>query len=139
MTHELYILDACALIAFLNCENGAQIVLNLLEKAENNEVKILLHSINLCEIYYDCLRRNGKDKSDELLQIIEKLPLEIVHTISRELLIQTGRLKASEKISLADAFVLALSIIEKGIVISSDHKEFDIIEKKGLTGFLWIR
>jgi len=52
---------------------------------------------------------------------------------------EAGRFKATERLSLADAFAVALSVIKKGRLVSSDHGEFDIIEKKGLAEFYWLR
>lgn len=50
---EKYVLDACALIAFFNDEEGAGKVEMILEQAENGEVELYLASINLFEVYYD--------------------------------------------------------------------------------------
>lgn len=47
------ILDACALIAFLRDEAGADIV----EAALIHE-SCVIHAINMCEVYKDCLARN---------------------------------------------------------------------------------
>ena len=49
---KTYILDACALIAVLNQENGAEPVKKILEQAETKKVKIYLNKINLLEVYY---------------------------------------------------------------------------------------
>lgn len=56
-----YILDACALIAFLRDEDGADIVESTLIDQD-----CVAHAINFCEVYYDCLRREDKNSADEL-------------------------------------------------------------------------
>lgn len=139
MKRELLILDACALIAFFNGEDGAGVVLTLFKEAEAGNLKICLHAINLCEVYYDCLRKSGSKIANKLLKRVKQLPLEIVEIVDMKLIKEVGRFKASEKISLADAFALGLSAIRKGKVVTSDHREFDIVEKNGLAKFLWIR
>jgi len=50
-----------------------------------------------------------------------------------------GKYKTSYRISYADAFVLALAEQEKAIVISTDHHEFDPVEKTGEIRFFWLR
>jgi PIN domain nuclease of toxin-antitoxin system len=46
-----YILDACALIAFLNEEPGQEIVADLLKKAQKGEAAIYMSIVNLIEVY----------------------------------------------------------------------------------------
>jgi PIN domain nuclease of toxin-antitoxin system len=45
-----YVLDACALIAFLNDEDGAQRVEQLLSQADRAPNTLFMHEINLLEI-----------------------------------------------------------------------------------------
>lgn len=139
MKREFLIFDACALITFFNSEDGVEVVLRLFKEAEAGKLKLYMHSINLCEIYYDCFRKSGSKIANKLLKKIKQLPLEIVEGIDIKLVREAGRFKASEKVSLADAFVLGLSVIKRGKVVTSDHREFDVIEKKGLAKFLWVR
>jgi len=48
-----YVLDACALIAFLSDEKGANKVGNLLYQSESGVTTLLIHNINLLEINYE--------------------------------------------------------------------------------------
>ena len=50
-------------------------------------------------------------KADMLL--MGTMPLKIVDRIDNKLLKETGRIKATEKVSLADAFAAALAIVTK--------------------------
>ncbi|MDR0456332.1 MAG: PIN domain-containing protein [Treponema sp.] len=47
-----YILDACALLALFDDEEGADIVENILEQARNNEAALIMNAANLIEVYY---------------------------------------------------------------------------------------
>lgn len=49
-----YVLDAYALIAFLSGEAGAALVARLLADPGN---LCLIHAVNLCEVYYDAVRK----------------------------------------------------------------------------------
>lgn len=57
---EHYVLDACALIAFLNDEAGADVVEELLRKSNRQEPNLFLHRLNLLEVYYGIYREVGR-------------------------------------------------------------------------------
>ena len=136
---EVYVLDACALIAFLNDEKGAEKMEKLLEDAASNKIKIVMAIINLYEVYYDSLRTVGEKIASDLLDDIHKLPIEVERYSSDQLLKEAARFKVNEKISLADSFALGLAKVRDGKLVSTDHHEFDVIEQKGLAKFYWLR
>lgn len=137
--NRLYILDACALIAFLRDEAGADNVTAVLRSASDGEAIILMNSFNLLEVYYDIYREVGKEKADDELDMITKLPFKIQSELSRKVFSEAGRLKASYKISLADSIALAEASISDGILLTADHHELDAVEKKEKIRFQWIR
>ena len=49
----IYVLDASAMIAFLRAEPGGEVMHGILQTDGN---RIVAHSINLCEVYYDFFR-----------------------------------------------------------------------------------
>ena len=53
-----YILDACAMIAYLRGEAGADVVSAILIDSTHEP---LAHALNLCEVYYDFYRASGAD------------------------------------------------------------------------------
>ena len=135
----LYILDACALIAFLRKETGWEHVKNILLQAYEKTVFIHMHNFNLLEVYYDIYRSIGKEKADEELAMIRLLPVSFNASLTNNIFLEAGRLKATYKISLADAVVLAQTNVTKGILLTADHHEFDVIEEKESIKFFWIR
>jgi predicted nucleic acid-binding protein len=96
-----------------------------------------MHTVNLCEVYYDCLRGNGAKVADALLKTIKTMPLTIVDRIDSKLLKETGKIKATEKVSLADAFAVGLAVTLHAQLITSDHHEFETLETKGTVKILW--
>jgi len=133
MNSEIYVLDACALIAFFNDEPGA-------EKMEAlHEVTIVMSVVNLYEVYYDSLRSGGQSTASALLSDVDELSIEIVRQCSDELLEQAALFKVNEKVSLADSFALGLAKLRSGKLVSTDHHEFDPIDQKGLVEFYWLR
>ena len=72
-----YILDACALLALLRDEAGADKVAAAVNSANIGEAEIIMHKANLWEVYYDLYRSIGKDKADFILSEFKKCPIVI--------------------------------------------------------------
>ncbi|MDR1796359.1 MAG: hypothetical protein LBR44_02785, partial [Clostridiales Family XIII bacterium] len=77
---EKYVLDACALIAALTEEEGADIVADIFTGAINDpeEISIAMHSINILEVYYDTYKRLGEISANGFLEEMKRNPVEIV-------------------------------------------------------------
>ena len=136
---KLYIMDACAMLALLRNEIGADVVADIINAANNNKLKIIMHKANLLEVYYDLVRSFEKSVADKILAEILNRPIEVNSEISDEIFLEAGYLKAKYKISFADSFALAQAKVSGGALITSDHHEFDIIEGKENIEFAWIR
>jgi len=131
-----YVIDACALIAFLQNESGGDKLCELFKVSEN---EFFMHSVNLTEVYYDAVYVAGEDKAQELFEKVAELPITILWDLNVPLIRLVGKYKTSYRISFADAFVLALAEKEKAIVVSTDHHEFDVIESAGELSICWLR
>ena len=136
---KTHVFDACALIAYISNEKGADVVDNLLEKAVNDEITILMHKVNFLEVYYYILKKYNEKAAFELLENTEISPIKLNTEISNDILITAGRLKSLYKISLADSIGLAETIINNGYFVTADHHEIDIVEEKENLNIIWIR
>ncbi len=133
----LYILDACAVIAFLTGEAGASIVTRLLTNVNN---LCLIHAVNLCEVYYDTVRRTDIETARQDLAALLSGGLNLRTDMDTDFWQSVGELKVCPgKISLADCFALALAQREGGTLATSDHHEFDPVVPLGLCPILFIR
>ena len=131
-----YVIDACALIAYLRKEKGGDKLRALLKDSYN---RFFMHSVNVGEVYYDSLRVSGKETARELFGDIAKLPINVIWTLDILFIELVGKYKTSFRVSYADSFVLSLAERGGGIVISTDHHEFDAIENAGVLAFYWLR
>lgn len=126
------VLDACAMIAFLRGEEGADAVTSLLLN-EN----CMAHGVNLCEVYYDCLLRGDNESTArELIADLKSLDIAFREDMDEQFWQMVASYKASTRkaslhIPLADCFVLSLAEREKATIVTSDHHEFDLILEKG--------
>jgi predicted nucleic acid-binding protein len=137
--NNLFVFDACSLIALLSNEDGADVVKDLLQKATNGEIKILMHKVNFLEVYYYIYRRYNEQTALKLLKDIKIAPIKIDTEITDDIFIRAGRLKSLYKMSLADSIGLAETIINNGYFVTADHHELDIVQKKENINILWIR
>lgn len=117
-----YVLDACAIIALVKNEDGALIVRQALE-AKNN--LCFVHAVNLCEVYYDCLRCHGNEPAERLIGNLIEAGLIIRSDMDIDFWKVAGNLKARGRISLADCFAVSLAERENALLLTSDHHEFE--------------
>ncbi len=130
------VFDACALIAFLNDEPGADTVAAALHEVPTVEMA----AINLLEIAYDAVRRTGQAAAArEVLETVRQLPISIRWDIDDEVIEIAARFKTRFRISLADSVALAVAAVRDAPLATSDHHEFDPIETAGKARFCWIR
>jgi len=127
--NEIYVLDACSLIALLTNEDGADVIKELLQRAVDSKIEVLMHKINLFEVYYDTYKVYGEEKAIKLLDDIKTTPIRIITEITDDILIKAGRLKSLYKMSLADSIGLAEAIINNGCFVTADHHELKIVQE----------
>ncbi|MCW3113499.1 MAG: PilT protein domain protein [Segetibacter sp.] len=136
---DVFVLDACGLIAYLRNEEGWEKIIKLFDTAIDLEAKVLMHAANLSEVYYDFWRVSDKITADKMISDLSKVPIELINTISIQMIQTIGYFKTTYKISFADSFVLSTAKLNNAKVVTSDHHEFDEIEKNGDITVEWIR
>ena len=123
------VLDACALIALLRNEPGGGEVRSLLT---DEACHCFIHAVNLCEVYYDCLRNYDEAQADQMLADLTACGLLLRDDMDARFWKKAGHLKAQGRISLADAFAVTLAEREQAVLVTSDHHEFDPLLASGL-------
>jgi PIN domain nuclease of toxin-antitoxin system len=136
---ERLLLDACAMIAYLNDEEGAEKVEELLWQSNQGSGNLFMHEVNLLEVYYGVYRDEGKELADETYEKIINLPIKILEGLRKGVLKEAGRFKAIYKISLADSIALAEAKVKRIPLVTCDHHEFDRLQDAKELDFLWIR
>jgi uncharacterized protein with PIN domain len=67
-----YILDACALMALLQNEPGADKVAAVINAAHSGKATVTINTINLLEVYYDAYRTHGKEQANLMTAELRK-------------------------------------------------------------------
>jgi PIN domain nuclease of toxin-antitoxin system len=131
-----YVLDACALIAYLRDEPGGDRVEEILLSGH----PVRISAVNLLEVCYDAERRSANPAGAlEVLNKTSQLNIEVFWELAPEQLLAASSFKAAGRISLADAIALALAKYFNAPLVTADHHEMDPIEKAGLATFEWLR
>ncbi|GHT85167.1 hypothetical protein FACS1894137_09110 [Spirochaetia bacterium] len=134
------VLDACALIAWLKNEPGADVVDDLLDRAEEGETDLYISIVNLVEVYYGFMKDLGEDHAREIMQTVRETAVMVIDTTDGAVFDEVARLKSTLKqFSLADAFGLAAASVYGGAFVTCDHHELAKFEGQIKTPFLWIR
>jgi len=134
-----FVIDACALIAFLNDEEGADKVEELLRIAQEKKANLFMNKLNLLEIYYGVYREDGKEVAEDVLLKIRRTPIKVIEGINDAVFKEAGRLKAVYKISIADAVAVAQAKVKKALLVTADHHELEQIEQNTEVNVYWIR
>jgi predicted nucleic acid-binding protein len=134
-----YILDACALIALLDKEDGYGRVYELIQHANREEITLCMNIVNLLEVYYDRLKIDVAAAID-FRRTVRDSAIYIVDFYENNIFYDAGRLKAEyKKVSLADAVGLATAICFNATFVTCDHHELEVIEQRETIPFFWVR
>jgi PIN domain nuclease of toxin-antitoxin system len=135
-----YILDACALVARIKNELGADIVESLLSRAVAGEIDLCINIVNLIEVYYGFMKERGEETARKIMRAIRDTVIEVIDTSDGDIFEEVSRLKSTlKKFSLADAFGLATASVLDGTFVTCDHHELGKFEGQIPVPFLWIR
>ncbi|MCL4273436.1 MAG: type II toxin-antitoxin system VapC family toxin [Anaerolineales bacterium] len=115
------VLDSYALMAFFQDEPGADLVRELILKAEENRVNLLISVVNLGEVWYSIARTNSPEIADQYIGEIKGMAIEIVDT-DWNLTRQAALFKAKGNISYADCFAAALAKLKKSELVTGDNE-----------------
>jgi len=122
------VLDSFALVAYFRGEPGAEPVKAMLEKAADTEKPLLMTEVNYAEVKYIVIRKDGRRAWEEAARILPTLPIEF-HPATRSLADQAADVKSRCRLSLADAFSVALAREKKAELVTGDP-EFKEVESE---------
>ena len=133
-----YVFDACALIALLNEEDGADVVSDLLMKAEAGTDRLFISSIQVLEVYYDRIYIMGLEYANTFLESLSSSPVVVLPEISSDIIREAGRFKTSYSMSLADAVAAATAKSLSAVLVTKD-REIKAAEEAGEFSVLWLK
>ena len=132
-----YVFDACALIAFLNDEAGAEAVARLLTQAGTGTDRLFMSNIQILEVYYDRIYVRDRAYADTFLEYLYASPIIILPEISRDAIREARRFKTSYSMSLADSILCATVKSLEATIVTKDE-ELKAPEQAGEFTVLWL-
>ncbi len=129
-----FVLDSYAVLAHYQNESGGPRVKAVLAQAERQRADVYLSIINFGEVIYILEREEGLTTAQDLIAMIDQLPITIVEA-DRRLTFAAAHLKAHHSISYADAFAVALAQAYAATILTGDP-EFRAVE--ALASIEWL-
>jgi uncharacterized protein len=114
-----YVLDTSAILALTDREDGWEQVEQVLREAEAGSAEATACAVSLTEIYYIALRESGDDSAAKLIALVKSWPVTWIYPDEKTCFL-AGRLKASGRVSLADALIAAVAKLRNSILIHKD-------------------
>ena len=121
------VLDAHALMVFLEDEPGADRVREILMQAEQRTLRLLMCVVNLGEVWYSIARVTSARVAEETIQEIQGMEIEILEA-DWEMTRQAADFKARGGISYADCFAAAAARLNQADLLTGDA-EFRALEQ----------
>lgn len=121
-----WLLDTSALLALRDDEPGADDVAGLLHQAQQGKARCLGCFITLMEVLYRVWKDEGESEGRLAHAQCLALPIEWRHE-TPELLEAAARIKATSRVSLADAWIAACAELEDATLVHKDP-EFQALD-----------
>ena len=133
---KFYTLDANAVLAVISEEPGFEIVCDAYQETYESKARLIMHTINLTEVYATIYKREGRKKASEILETIRTDALiefrsgpyfsdspNFDYKTEVRFLEAFSELRAQYGTHFSDTFVLATNKIyaEDGVILTSDR------------------
>lgn len=116
---EIYIFDTSALLTYIEDEEGSSDVEELLKKAEMGIVEIYITFISLTEVFYITHKERGEVEALRRINLIQSLAIKLIES-HENLNLMAGKIKAANRLSLADSYIAALCHEYEGKLVHKD-------------------
>ncbi|MBL8090804.1 MAG: PIN domain-containing protein [Anaerolineales bacterium] len=115
MANKSFVIDTSALMAFIEKEEGAERVRDILRKDT-----IIIPWLTILETVYISQRELGEEESITRYALIKKLNAKIIWDADEAILLNAARIKANHSLSLADSVIAAIANQQKATLIHKD-------------------
>jgi predicted nucleic acid-binding protein len=133
-----YLLDACALIAFIKQEPEGLKVKEVVERSIAGDATLFMSIVNLTEVYYIFIRDDGQEIADTIMQSVDALPVTVIDTIGQAVYRDAARMKVRYSMSFADTFLCATAKSINATIVTKDSEIADA-EKAEPFSVFWIK
>jgi predicted nucleic acid-binding protein len=114
-----FVLDTSAILTVLNREDGLDTVIALLDMAKDQQHDLYLPFMALMELEYLLMRRLSPEETMLILTMVAAWPVEIPRS-TEEWRHHAAVVKSQTPLSVADAWIAALAILQHGELVHKD-------------------
>ena len=115
MAGKSFVLDTSALMAFIEKEEGAERVRDILLSKS-----IIIPWLTILEIVYISQRELGEEEALTRYALLKKLNTKIIWDADEALLLNAARIKSTHSLSLADSVIAAIATQHNAILLHKD-------------------
>jgi predicted nucleic acid-binding protein len=117
---QTYVLDASAVLAFVDDAAGGERVEQLLIDARRSSIPLLMSVLNWGEVFYHSWQRRGEESARRTVSDLSRLPIELV-PLDLSQVLKAGEFKAVQKIPYVDCVAAALAKLRNATLVTSDR------------------
>ena len=115
MANKAFVLDTSALMAFIEQEEGAERVREILLNQS-----IIIPWLSILETVYISQRELGEEEALTRYALLKQLNAKIVWDADEALLLNAARIKSTHRLSLADSVIAAIAFQNEAILLHKD-------------------
>lgn len=115
-----HVLDASAIITYLEDRKGAGTVERLLIEARTNDVPLLMSTVNWGEAFHSYWRNYGHKMAEDRFARLARLPLALVEA-DRSAAELAASLRVKHNLPYADGFAAGLALQRKAVLVADDE------------------
>lgn len=117
---KTYVLDANAVMDFIDSGPGSGRVGQLLKDAARPQTVVMVSTANWGEVFYLLWQRDGEEIARSITSSLERLPLQII-PVDLPQALKAGEMKARHKIPYVDCLAAALAGLNQATLVTSDR------------------
>lgn len=130
---DTYVLDTSAILALTDREEGWREVERILRDAQVATSDVTVCAVSLMELYYIAHRETGEDTAARLIGLVKAWPVTWIYPDEKTFLL-AGKLKATHRLSLADALIVAVAKLANAILVHKDPEMASLASEVRMVG-----
>lgn len=123
---KAYVLDAWAVIAYLEDEPSAPLIADLIASAHEEGIPVYMTVVNVGEVWYTIAREISEEDADASIKELRDLRIQF-EDVGWGITQEAAGFKSKNKMSYADCYAAALAKFYKADLVTGD-KEFKPLE-----------
>jgi predicted nucleic acid-binding protein len=129
-----YVLDASAILDFVNAGSGAHRVREILRESVKQDIPLLMSVVNWGEVLYILWQKRGEEVARKAIENLSRLSIQSV-PVDLEQSLRAGEIKVRYKMPYVDCLAAALAMLRQAVLVTGD-RDFEKVGRQARV--LWI-